>query len=478
MSEEVVQKKTNNKLINISQKTFISVLIMLFSLMIVAIVLTYVLPKGEFGVADGVTNYGEYIALENAKGIPIWKGLLAPFMQLGGSDGLSIIMLSLFLVVIAGAFQAMNDNNGIKVIVNRIIARFKAHQFLLLAIIALIFMLFGSFLGLFEEMLTLLPIIVILCVSIGYDSFTGFLVSIVACGFGFSSAITNPFTVLFASQIMGINPMSAVWYRIIVFVVMYGVMLLAIFLYTRLIKKHPEKSLTTAHDEKIKDQIFEEVEIQNEKKIFISYLIFFLVALAVIIVFSCINAIRDYTVVALIAVFLIGGLLAALISSNFNFKLTFKSFGKGALSALPTVTFILLAASIKYVLVEGHILPTIAHSINTVVEGKNPYALALLLFAIIIVLEFFISSSTAKAMFVMSILSVLTLSISKESQVLIYLFADGYTNLLFPTSPVLLIGLSMIEVSYFKWLKKSWPLFLVTFSLVVVFIVIAVAIHL
>ena len=76
----------------------------------------------------------------------------------------------------------------------------------------------------------------------------------------------------------------------------------------------------------------------------------------------------------------------------------------------------------------------------------------------------------------MSILSVLTLDLTKEMQVLIYTFADGYTNLLFPTSPVLLIGLSMIEFSYFKWLKKSWPLFAVTFALVIAFLMIGILI--
>ena len=106
--------------------------------------------------------------------------------------------------------------------------------------------------------------------------------------------------------------------------------------------------------------------------------------------------------------------------------------------------------------------------------NKDPYSLALILFLIVLLLEFFISSSTAKAIFVMSVLSVLTLNITKEMQVLIYTFADGYTNLLFPTSPVLLIGLSMIEFSYFKWLKKSWPLFALTFMLVVGFILLGI----
>ena len=474
--ESVNEKKENKNLINISKHTFITALIILVSLLVLSIILTYIIPRGEYGLTEeGLTDYSSYIALENESGINILKGILAPILLLGSSDGITVIMLSIFLLVIAGAFQAMNDVNGIKAIVNRIVKRFSHRRFLLLPIIALVFMLFGSFLGLFEEMLTLLPIIVIVCITIGYDSFTGFLVSIVACGFGFSSAITNPFTVLFASKIIGVNPLFKVWYRIIIFVVMYGLVVLWTYLYTRKITKNPEKSYTYNHDLELKENLFEEVELENEKKIRTTYLIFFLIVLATVITFSSISVVRDYTVPALIVVFLFGGIICAYVSSN-NLKQTMKSFLKGALSVLPTIAFILLASSVKYVLVEGKILPTISHSINDLIGTANPYVLTLVLLAIVLVLEFFISSSTAKAMFVMSILSVLTLGLSKESLVLIYTFGDGYTNLLFPTSPVLLIGLSMIGMSYFKWLKKSSLLFVFTFALVIVFLVIAIAI--
>ena len=467
----------NNKLINISKKTFIGVAILLFLLMAVAIVLTYVLPKGEFAVLEnGETDYHTLIDLGKEGGINIFKGIFSPFLLLGADGGISIIMLCIFLLVIAGVFQAMNDNNGIRVIVNRIIKTFKNRKFLLLCVVALIFMMFGAFLGLFEEVLTLLPIIAILTLSLGYDSFTGFLVSIVACGFGFSSAITNPFTVVFASNLIGVNPFIKIWFRIIIFIVMYLLVILTVFLYTRRIKKKPESSLTYENDMSLRNEVFKDEEITNEKKIFISYVSFFALALVTIIVCSAIVALRDYVVVALIAVFLIFGLLVALISSDWDFKKTFKSFGKGALSVVPTLLFILMASSIKYILVEGKVLPTIVYTINNAVEGKNIFAIAFILFAIVLGLEFFISSSTAKAVFVMSIVGVLTLGLTKETLVLIYTFADGYTNLLFPTSPVLLIGLSMMGVSYFKWLKKSWPLFIVTFSLVAGFLVLALVI--
>ena len=139
-------KNEKNKLIDISKSTFISVLILLFLLIAVSTVLTYIIPKGEFGAStvDGkeTVDYLTYNALPDESGIPIWKGILAPFLMLGTGDGISLIMLSLFLLVIAGTFQAMNDNNGITVIVERIIDKFKNSKFILLSVIALVFMLF------------------------------------------------------------------------------------------------------------------------------------------------------------------------------------------------------------------------------------------------------------------------------------------------------------------------------------------------
>jgi uncharacterized ion transporter superfamily protein YfcC len=64
--------------------------------------------------------------------------------------------------------------------------------------------------------------------------------------------------------------------------------------------------------------------------------------------------------------------------------------------------------------------------------------------------------------------------LSRQMLVLLYTFGDGYTNVIFPTSPVLLISLSMIEVDYFKWMKRGLPLFISTFALVIVFIVLGI----
>ena len=89
-------KKDKKALVDLSTKTFLQVTALLFALMLAAIVLTYVIPKGAFGTTpDGGTDYLAYTRVEGAKGIPVWKGLLAPILVFGSDNGLTLIMLSL-----------------------------------------------------------------------------------------------------------------------------------------------------------------------------------------------------------------------------------------------------------------------------------------------------------------------------------------------------------------------------------------------
>ncbi len=471
--------KNNEKaLINVSKKTFIQVTLLLIALMIAAIVMTYVIPGGEFGkFEDGGVDYLDYKQTDGS-GINILKGIFAPILVFASSDGLTLIMLSLFLLVISAAFQVMNDAGGISVLIGSVSERFKDRKNLLVIVVSFVFMCFGAFLGLFEEMLTMLPIVTALCVMIGFDSFTGFLISIIACGFGFASAITNPFTVLLASELIDTNPMTHIWYRIVIFAVMFLLLLGFIFLYVRKIKKDPAASLTYAHDQRLRENAAAEKNESfsgNAKKTKTVYTVFLLVSLVLIIVSSSLEALRGYTVVILLAYFLIFGIVAGVICTS-KPKSVFKSFLKGLLGALPTLVFIALASSIKYIFDEGSIMPTIIHGINGFAEGKNIFVVALVIYAIVLVLEFFISSSTAKAVLVMGILSVVNVGLTKQMSVLLYTFADGYTNVLFPTSPVLLISLSMIELDYFKWVKKSRALFAVNLVLVLAFIALGIVI--
>ena len=470
-----VEKRT---LLNISRRTFVQVALLLLALLVLSIALTYVVPRGEFGVLpDGQPDYLRYTQRDDLPGIPVWRGLLAPVLVFFSADGLTLFLLSLFLFVISAAFQVMDDAGGVRALVGAVAERFQSRKRLLLVLIALLFYSFGSFLGLFEEMLTMLPIVASLCVMLGYDSFTGFLCCILSCGFGFAGAVTNPFTVLLASEIIGVNPMEHIWLRLLIFAVMFLLVVACLFRHLRTLRKDPAASPTLRRDEALRQgeaSAFAGAEPAAARRVRRIYAAFLLAALALIVAVSSLPAVRGYSVPILTAYFLVFGIAAGALAMG-KLKPVLRSFGRGIGGALPTIVFIALAASVKYVFDQGAILPTVVNQINTAVSGHSAVAVAVILYLIVLVLEFFISSSTAKAILVMGILAVANVGLSKPMLVLIYTFADGYTNVLFPTSPVLLISLSMLELDYFAWVKRSWPLFLVNAALVFLFLLLGLA---
>jgi uncharacterized ion transporter superfamily protein YfcC len=99
-------------------------------------------------------------------------------------------------------------------------------------------------------------------------------------------------------------------------------------------------------------------------------------------------------------------------------------------------------------------------------EGKGKFVTVLLIYALILFLQLFIGSASAKIFLVMPIVLPITnaLGISPTLVILTYCMADGFTDVILPTNPVLLIGLSMANVSYWKWLKWTWKLQLLLFA--------------
>ena len=108
---------------------------------------------------------------------------------------------------------------------------------------------------------------------------------------------------------------------------------------------------------------------------------------------------------------------------------------------------------------------TILYELNNAMHGVSPFIAIFILFAVIAVLEFFIGSGTAKAFLIMPLVAPLSdlVGITRQSVVTTFCLADGFTNLLYPTSGIMIIAIGLIGVSYGKWIKWSWKLFLLEF---------------
>ena len=145
---------------------------------------------------------------------------------------------------------------------------------------------------------------------------------------------------------------------------------------------------------------------------------------------------------------------------------------------LPAVLMIALASSVKLVMQEGGILDTVMHAVITSLSGKNKFLCIILVYFLILFLQIFIGSSSAKIMLIMPIMLPVcnALGISTTLVTLTYCMADGFTDVIIPTNPVLLIGLSMAKVSYGKWVRFTGLFQLLMFAVTVLILLFATAV--
>jgi uncharacterized ion transporter superfamily protein YfcC len=135
----------------------------------------------------------------------------------------------------------------------------------------------------------------------------------------------------------------------------------------------------------------------------------------------------------------------------------FKSFGKGMVNILPAVLLILMANSIRFTMTESKILDTILFKTVQLTQNASSGVVVLMIYALALILELFISSGSAKAFLLMPLIApIADLSgISRQIAVLAYAFGDGFSNVFYPTNPVLLISLGIVGIGYGKWFKWS-----------------------
>ena len=471
----------------ISQRAFIQSLVILFILMMIAGILTLVIPAGQYTrlEVDGRTTIDPNSFQFTPKpDYPIWRWFIAPIEVLGSSSGLTVIVIIVVLFFAGGAFAVMDKTGTLRAFIGRIVRRFRDHKYALLWMVSLAFMFLGATLGTFEEVVLLVPVMIALSYSLGWDALVGLGMSILATNMGFSAAISNPYTLGVSQQLAGLPLFSGAVFRILIFIVIYLIFVWFLSAYARKIDRDPKASLVHGEDgaerEKYKSMdaaFMQEDPRQNRAMNFFGiFLIFiFLTMLAA----PFVSAISDYALPIVGILFLIGGLGAGFLSGAGS-RTVWRGLVEGLGGLAPSVPLILMAASIRYIIDRGGVTDTILHAAAEPFTHLGAFPAALVVYALALGIEFFIASGSAKAFLMMPIVLPLAdlIGVTRQTAVLAYIFGDGFSNLAYPTNPVLLISLGLTVVSYPKWIRWTAKLWLWVILATVAFLGIAVTIHL
>ena len=440
----------NKQGLNVGVKSFLTAIAVIFLLMCLTYGLTFLIPGGEYArIPDTEGN----LIIDTAAGfsyteggLPLWKWLLSPFLVLGADGGGMVAAIIIFLLVIGGVFSALETCGLMSYMLDKIVARFGKARYKLMAVICFFFMAMGAFIGSFEECVPLVPIVVALSVSLGWDDLTGLGMSLLAVGCGFASGVCNPFTVGVAQSLAGLPMFSGIWLRALSFLLIYA-LLLAFLL-------HHAKKIDRQGRE-ISTKVF-----TADKKLDKGLLLFGgILGAGILLVLSSgfIPALQDMTMIIVAVMFLAAGISASLTCGLKGKKLA-RSFGKGMGGIFPAVFLILMASSIKYTLTEAKVLDTLLHWAVESLSGLPQWQVILFIYLTVLLLNFFISSGSAKAFLLIPLIVPMAQIFGIPSQLCIVAFAfgDGFSNVFYPTNAALLISLGLADISYGKWFRFSW----------------------
>ena len=436
--------------INIGVRSFVIAIGIIFILMVATYILTLVVPGGEYArVQDAAgntiidTDHFSYVD----GGIPFWKWLLSPFLVLGAEGSGTIIAVLIFLLIIGGVFNSLSAGGMMNYMLGKIVDRYGGVKYRLMAVLIFFFMAMGSFVGSFEEVIPMAPIVVALAVALGWDTVTGVAMSLLAAGCGFAAGIANPFTIGVAQGLAGLPMFSGIWLRALAFVLIYILLLWYV-------RRHAHKVEKEEDSAELSVEYVPDARMDKGLKVFAV-----MIGAGILIVLSSsfITVLQDYTMIIVALMFLIAGIASVLISGMSIGELG-RTFVRGIVAISPSILMILMASSIKYTMTEAKILDTLLHGAAGMAGSMPKAGVILFIYAICLVMNFFISSGSAKAFLLIPIIAPLAqlFGISMQLAIVAFAFGDGFSNVIYPTNAGLLITLGISDVSYSEWFRYAW----------------------
>lgn len=437
--------------------TMPSTLAIIFLLIVVMAVLTWIVPSGSFErqeIQDKmVVVAGTYEKVEsNPQGIT--DVFTAPIN--GFIDAAEVVG---FVLIVGGAFGIVNKTGAIEAAIAHIVNRMKKFQFLIIPISMILFGLGGTTFGMSEETLPFYMIFIPLMTSMGYDSLTAVATVFIGATTGFAAATTSPFSVGIAQALSHIAPGSGIEYRVIMFIIFMSISIGFVMIYANKVKKDPTKSLVkdiSLNQETI-DSSDTNIKAFTTKEAMV--IAIFAIGMATM-VYGVLT--QGWYISEIAMVFTAIGVISGLASGLKQDEIV-NSFTSGAKDLMSAGLCIAFARGIVIIAENGYIIDTILNSAASVLNGLPKAIFVNLTFLIEGLIAFLIPSASGLASLTVPVLAPLgdLVDVSRQMIVTAYQFGIGVTNLITPTSGVLMGALALANIPWSRWIRFIMPLMVI-----------------
>jgi len=389
---------------------------------------------------------------------------------------------------------------------------------IIIVLIMTVFSIFGSVFGMSEETIAFIIIFVPMSISMGYDSIVGVCLCFFAAGLGFAGATFNPFTIGLAQGLSDLPLFSGIEYRIVCWFVITLIGIVFILRYAAKIKRDPTKSPVHEADEYWRNRNASEsmhVKYETPRSAWATYGLvvvvmalfaikfpishlkvgqavidipiipiltaifglsslvalrksvhFFILNLFLFTILYLIVGVMGYQwyVMEIATLFFAMGIASGMAMNYSPNKIT-ELFLAGVKDILSAAFVVGLAGGIIVVLQNGKVIDPMLHSIAGSMENVGKFASLSIMYGIQTVINVIIPSGSAKAALTMPIMAPFSdlIGVSRQATVMAYQLGEGFTNMLTPTSAVLMGVLGVAKIPFQKWVKWAWPLILILF---------------
>lgn len=447
--------------------------VLLFSFIIIAAILSWIVPAGEFervmvGEREIINPDSFAHVASNPQGIfEVLKSIPRGFARTQD--------ISYFLFVTGGSFLIINKSGMIESALSRIVSSLKGKEALVIPVVVLIMGLAGSTIGLSEETIVFIALGVSLARAIGYDSLIGVGMIGLGAGVGFTSGFMNPFSVGVAQSIAELPLFSGIELRLVLFTVLWIVTSLYLIIYGKRVKADLTNSIV--YDEEMKARnhadfqdlnTTENIEFTTKQKIIAAVF----VGGFVVIAYGVMSL--GWFITEIGAVFLGMGLISGLIYGMRPGDLA-DNFIEGAKDMMYAALIVGLAQSLVIIMEDAMILDTLINGLTGAISNLPSVLSAAGMYVVQIIINFFISSGSGQAAVTMPIMVPLAdaLDVTRQTAVLSYQLGNGFLDSIMPMSGILMAQLAIADIPYKKWVKFAMPLMGIWLAIGLVFIIFA-----
>jgi uncharacterized ion transporter superfamily protein YfcC len=411
--------------------------------------LSYVLPAGKFERRDDPVTGRKVVVAGTYHTVP--QQPVTPFQAVvaipkGIADAVSVIAL-VFLV--GGAFGVVDQTGALRRGVGWLVQRLRRRELLVIPICCIAFATGGALENMQEEIIPLVPVLLLLTMRLGFDPLIAAAVSVGAAGVGSAFSPINPFQVGIAQKLTGLPLLSASGYRLVFLALALALWIGATIVYAR-------KTRTTSDGSSV-----ETVEPVSSRDALVLGLV--IVTFAIFIV-GVMKYGWDFDQMS--ALFFIMGVLAGLIG-GLGLNGTAEAFVEGFRSMAFAGMLIGFARAIYVVAEQGQIIDTIVNGLFAPLSHLPVVIAAAGMMVVQFLVHFPVPSVSGQAVLTLPVLVPLSdlLGLSRQVTVLAYQYGGGLADIVVPTNGALMAILAASGVPYGKWIRFLTPIYSALFVL-------------